>query len=116
MEKSGALVKKELKVSGNVRWSTHTFFFNNFGKLKMALNWFLYLIFALIKLAGDFWLGFWSKDEFKQSDFAYMLIYLALWLGLLITLILRIIYFSKSSAKNSFNLNSRLVASLMRRP
>ena len=56
----GKLTKNDEKKSGKIQSSTYQFFFNNFGKWKIFTSWMLYIMFTLIKLAGDFWLGFWS--------------------------------------------------------
>ena len=116
MKKKGKLIKTEKKLTGTISWSLYHFYLQNFGYGRFITVASLYMLFTLCKLTGDYWIGAWSVTRYNISTLTYTQVYLGIWLAFLIILSIRILVYSKLFANSTYKLNTRLFASLMKRP
>ena len=114
MAKKGKLTKQETRQKGTMNWKYVRIMMSYYGRFKYAFYLFIGCLFMGLRMFGDYWIGWWSRDEFEWSRGDYCWIYAGLNLLLLICVLLMTTVHSVGMTNVSVQFNNRMTEGVMR--
>ena len=115
-EIDGKLIQKEDRGYGIISWAVYFFFLRSGGMGTLILVLIAFAISAGVELLASWWVAQWAEESLKLSDLQYFLLYMAVIILSIASMITKYLIFAALTANSSLKIFNELIWNILRRP